>query len=126
MANDPQASSSAQSQSRVFSIAKFRELFEHSHARQYMSLMDVEQIYEAIDAKNVMLLGKLYDILLQEQVADEAIVREFVMCKNRIEDNFSVAVTDAEKKLLGNPQKQKVAKAEQGEQKRAENILKKL
>ena len=111
---------------KPFSIANFRMMFSQSRARQYMSDMEIEQIRVAVEEKDVILLGKLYEILLQEQATDEQIVREFVMTKNKIMDGFMVDAMDAEKKIVESPRKKKVAKAEKKEQKQAEAILKKL
>ena len=114
------------SSGKAFSIANFKKAFRDSAARQYMSEMEVEQVRTAVEGKDVMLLGKLYDVLLQEQVSDEQIVREFVMTKNRILDDFMAEATSIEKKMVQAPFKKRVAKTEKQEKKRAENILKKL
>lgn len=108
---------------KTFSIANFRDAFQKSRARQYMSDMEVEQVRTAVEEKNIMLLGQLYDVLLQEQVTDEQIVRDFVMTKNKLLDNFTVASIDIEKKLIQKPQKKRVARAEKKERKAAEKIL---
>lgn len=109
-----------------FSIPNFKKAFNNSRSRKYMSDMEVEQVRTAMEEKDVMLLGKLYEILLQEQTNDEAIVRDFVMTKNRIIDDFMAESKSIENKMLQAPLKKKVAKTEKREQKRAEAILKKL
>jgi hypothetical protein len=112
--------------SKVFSIANFRKAFSESRARQYMSDMEIEQIRTAIEEKDIMLLGKLYDVLLQEQLTDEQIIRDFVMTKNKLLDGFMVNAMSIEKTLVQGPMKKRVAKAEKKEQKKAEDILNKL
>ncbi len=122
----PNNTNTAKTGSKAFSIANFQKAFESSPARKYMSQMEVAQVRSAIEEKNIMLLGQLYDVLLREQVADEQIVRDFVMTKNRVADNFAVEVIDIEKKMVQGPMKQKAAKAEKKEQKGAEDLLKNL
>jgi hypothetical protein len=91
-----------------------------------MSDMDVTQIHQAIEEKDVMLLGKLYEVLLREQDSKEEAVRDFVISKNKIIDEFMVQTVDIDKKFVEAPRKKAVAKAEKKEQKSAENILKGL
>lgn len=114
------------SSTQPFSIANFKKAFNSSRSRKYMSDMEIEQVRTAIEEKDVMLLGKLYDILLQEQVNDEQIVRDFIMTKNRILDDFMAEATSIGNKMMQAPLKKRVAKTEKLEQKRAEAILKKL
>jgi|GEM_PF-2529197 len=109
-----------------FSIANFKKLFRQSPARKFMSDMEVEQIRVAVEEKNVFLLGKLYDILLQENVVNEEIVRQFVLTKNKIIDDFSIEAVGIQKKTVQAPFQKKVAKAEQEERSSAEDILKNL
>ena len=116
----------AMSPLKPFSIKNFRELFENSSARQFMSNMELEQVRVAIENKDVMLLGQLYDILLKGQMNDQDIVRDFVMAKNRIVDGFMAEATGIEKKISEAPRKEAVSKAEKREQAKAEAMLKKL
>ncbi len=117
---------SATSTGKGFSIANFRKLFTESNAKQYMSEMDIEQIRKAIEEKDLMLLGTLYDILLKEQVSNEEVVRDFIMTKNKILDGFMVESMSIEKKLVQAPLKKAAAKAEKKERKKAEKILEEL
>ncbi len=119
------ATTSIQS-AKAFSLANFREAFQRSRARQYMSEMEVEQVRTALEEKNEFLLAELYDVLLQEQVADEKIVRDFVMTKNRIIDDFKASATSIEKKFVQAPLKKRIAKTEKSEHKKAEAMLKKI
>lgn len=91
-----------------------------------MSDMDVEQVRAAMEEKDIMLLGKLYDILLKEQVSNEAVIRDFVMTKNKILDGFQVESMTIEKKIVQGPMKKRAAKVAKREQKKAEKILEKL
>jgi len=109
-----------------FSIANFRKVFNNSPSLKYMSDMEIEQVRKAIEDKDVMLLGKLYDILLRERTTDEQIIRDFVMTKNRIIDNFLIETTTIEKKMIEAPMREKIATAEQKEQMTAEDILNNL
>lgn len=110
----------------AFTIANFRRAFSQSPARQYMSDMDVEQVRKAVEEKDLMLLGSLYEILLREQVNSEDIVRDFVMTKNKILDGFMIETVNIEKKIVQGPKKAAAAKVERRERNRAEDILKKL
>lgn len=112
--------------SAPFSIANFRKAFEASGSRQYMSDMDIEQVRTAIEEKDIMLLGKLYDILLKEQVANESVVRDFVMTKNKILDGFMVETMTIEKRIVQGPMKKRAAKVAKKERKKAEQILEEL
>jgi len=116
----------ATSGGNAFSIPNFRKLFSESNAKQYMSDMDIEQIRTAMEEKDVMLLGTLYDILLKEQVSNEEVVRDFIMTKNKILDGFLVESMSIEKKIVQGPMKKRTAKAEKKEQKKAEQILEDL
>ena len=111
---------------KAFSIANFKKLFNESKARQYMSEMDVAQVRQAIDDKDIMLLGQLYDVLLQEQMTNEEIVRDFVMTKNKILDDFAVTVRNIDQTMGKGAQKQIMATQEKQEQNSAEDILKNL
>lgn len=109
-----------------FSIANFKKAFSNSRSRKYMSDMEVEQVRTAIEEKDVMLLGQLYDILLQEQVNDEQIVRDFVMTKNKILDGFLFETVSIEKKFVQGPMKKRAEKAATKEKKKAEKMLENL
>lgn len=109
-----------------FSIQNFKIAFNNSRGRKYMSDMEVEQVRTAIEEKDVMLLGKLYDILLQEQVNDEQIVRDFIMTKNRILDDFMAESKGIENKFVQGPIKKRAAKIEKKERKKAEKMLENL
>ncbi len=111
---------------KAFSIAKFKTAFSNSRAKQYMSDMEIEQVRRAIEDKDILLLGQLYEILLKEQSTDEQIVQDFVMTKNRILDDFMVQATSIEKKMVQVPHKQAEARAVAQEEQAAEDILKKL
>ncbi len=109
-----------------FSIQNFKKAFNNSKSRKYMSDMEIEQVRAAMEEKDVMLLGKLYEILLEEQANDEQIIRDFVMTKNRILDDFMAESKSIENKMLQAPLKKKVATTEKNEQKHAEALLKNL
>lgn len=109
-----------------FSIANFKKLFENSESRKYMSDMEVRQVDVAIEEKDVMLLGKLYEILLLEQATGQEIIRDFVTTKNRVVDGFMAEAKGIEKKFAEAPFKKKVAAEEKSEQKSAEEMLKRI
>ncbi len=109
-----------------FSIANFKKVFSNSASRQCMSDMDVEQVRTAIEEKDVVLLGKLYEILLKEQVADDEIIRDFVMTKNKILDGFMFEARNIENKFVQAPMKKRAAKTAKREQKNAEKMLEDL
>ncbi len=111
---------------QAFSIKKFKSLFYTSPARQFMSDMDIEQVRKAIEDKDILLLGQLYEILLHEQVTNENVIRDFVMTKNKILDGFTADAMSIEKRFVEAPRKERAEKAERKEQKKAEEILKKL
>ena len=106
-----------------FSLKIFRETFSRSRAKQFMSNMELAQIHTALEEKNEALLGKLYKILIQEQVNDEKLVRDFIMTKNRLVDGFEVEAISIEKQYVEAPRKKRAAKAEKTEQQEAEKLL---
>lgn len=106
-----------------FSIEAFVELFRDSAAKQYMSKMDIEQIRRAVEEKDEYLLKELWPILLAGQTRDEEIVRNFVMTKNKILDDYDVEVVNIRKKFVDNPKKQKLRALSEKEANTAENIL---
>ena len=106
-----------------FSLANFKKAFEKSPARQYMSQMEVEQVRLAIEEKDLRLLEQLFEILMQEQVTNEKIVRDFVLAKNRLTDSFIAEATDVEKKLVQGPIKKKAAKVQKKDEKSADELL---
>jgi len=120
------ATSTQNGQFTPFSIPNFKKLFNFSRARQYMSEMDIRQIHEAIEEKDMVLLEKLYDVLLQEQMTDEEAIRTFVMAKNKILDDLAIKTMSIEKQFIELPRKEATAKIEKKEQKNAEDILKNL
>ena len=111
---------------KPFSIENFKEAFNNSKARQYLSDMELEQVRVALEEKDLGLLGTLYEVLLQEKAADEEIVRDFVMAKNRILDGFETEAVNTGKKMLEAPRKMRAAKTEKEEQLKAEGMLKNL
>ena len=111
---------------QVFSIAKFKDAFAQWRGRQFMSDMELEQVATAVEKKDVILLGTLYEILMEEKSTNEEIVTEFIMKKNRIVDGFMVEAREIQIKLIEKPLKQKMAHAQKREQKQAEKILEQL
>jgi len=108
---------------KPFSIANFRELFENSESRKYMSDMEVRQVSVAIEEKDVMLLGKLYEILLLEQATGQEIISDFATTKNRIVDGFMAEATHIRKKFVEKPQEERRAEQEASEQVAAEKLI---
>lgn len=120
------AAFAAKGKVKPFSIQNFRELYNRSEAKKYLSAMDIEQIRVAMEKKDTALLEKLYETLLKEQASNDEIVRDFVITKNKILDEFYVEATQIKKRYVEAPMKKRAAKAEQKERKKAEDILKQL
>jgi len=111
---------------KMFTIKNFKELYYKSEAKKYLSAMEIEQIKVALEQQDIGLLERLYKILQQEAVTNEQIVREFVMTKNKIVDDFQVEVIDIGKKYIVEPVKEK-ARAEEAKSKEdAEDLLQDL
>lgn len=108
---------------KMFTIKNFRELYYTSEAKKYLSSMEIEQIKVALEQQDVGLLEKLYKILQQESLTNEQIVREFVMTKNKIVDEFQVEVIDIEKKYITGPKLEKAKAVAEAEQAGAEELL---
>jgi hypothetical protein len=107
----------------TFTLASFTRLFRSSPASKFLTRFEMEQIKEAVEEKNLPLLQKLYMVLLEEKKTDEEVVRNFVMSKNRIMDDFSVKTTVIEKKYIEGPKRKKRAKAEAADKADVEDIL---
>ena len=109
-----------------FSIANFKFLFNASRAKKYLSIMEIEHIKVALEEKNLVLLRKLYEVLLQEYKTDEQIVQNFVMTQNRILNDLGNKAEDIKKQYIEIPRKKRIAKIENSEHAMADEILHQL
>jgi hypothetical protein len=114
---------SAATNSKAFSIRNFREVLRKSSATKYLSDMEIQQVRTAIEEKDLMLLGRLYEILLQQQASDEKIVRDFIFAKNRLTENFETSAVKIEKRDYEAKYQQRQAAIESEEKQKAENII---
>lgn len=111
---------------KSFTIGTFQKVYRSSRARKYLSRMETEQIRQAVEAKNLPLLKTLYDVLLQEKLKDEEIVREFVMTKNRIIDEFTVKAKHVHFEYVRKPVAKRHEVQRQKESDAADDILNNL
>ncbi len=112
--------------SQPFSLEVFQTLFQNSRARKYLSNPEVQQVYSALEAGNIKLLKLLYRILLKEKVQDEEIVRDFVMAKNQIVDEFNLKATGIAKRSILEPKKQREAWEKAHEKALADELIEDL
>jgi hypothetical protein len=116
----------ATSTTQEFSIEAFSSLFEKSRIKKYMSQMEIEQIAKGIENKDVTLLKPLYVILQQANVTDSDIVKDFVMEKNKIVNDFTAEAHVIDRYYAAEPSRKMVAATEEREKAAAENILKNI
>ena len=109
-----------------FSIANFKFLFNASRAKKYLSEMELKNIQTALEEKNLVLLRKLYEVLLQEYKTDEQIVQNFVMTQNRILNDLGNKAEEIKKQYIELPRKKRIAKIENKEHLLADEILNQL
>ncbi len=109
-----------------FSVEAFRALFNRSVIRKYLSAMDVEQVRIALEDKDMVVLQRLYEVLLQAEAKDEKIVREFVITKNKILDKFYVESMGIHHQIVVGSIQKRSAKAHMEDETAAEDILKHL
>jgi hypothetical protein len=109
-----------------FSLENFKNFFNLSPAKKYLTRYEVDQIREAVEKKDLPLLEKLYAVLHEERDTDEELTRNFVMAKNRIMDDFMIKSKDIEKEYIEMPKRKASAKKEAVEKAGAEEILKQI
>ncbi len=109
-----------------FSLQNFQKIFGLSPAKKYLTKYEVNQIREAMEKKDLPLLEKLYVVLHEERKTDEEIMRNFVISKNRIMEEYIHGVKEIRKAYIEEPRKKRAAKEEAREKAGAEKILKQI
>jgi hypothetical protein len=114
------------SASAEFSIETFRELFERSLLKTYLSQSELARVYQGMEQKNITLLKPLYVILTQAKDIDDGIVRDFASEKDRIVSDLTAEAHAIDRYYAAAPNRKMASDTEQLEKVAAENILKKI
>lgn len=106
-----------------FSIENFVKLFEVSESKKYLSAEEIEQIQIAIEQKDTVLLQNLYQTLLAEKSADDAIVARFLDKKQELLDGAAIQAAEIYNQYVIKPKREEMAHREAQENGDPEDIL---